>query len=120
MKLFHYSRRITLASILTDGLTKAAQRLPVLHGHLALAAGDTENAIHAYLAAAACWPDDAAPFHNAAMALAKLGRWDEAAAVVARAPASFHNIEVCRSTERIVAARSLTVDDAAVPKTQPK
>jgi hypothetical protein len=99
---------------------KAAQRFPVLRGHFALAADDPETAIHAYLAAADCWPDDAAPFHNAAMALAKRGRWNEAAAVVARAPASFHNIEVCRSTARIVAARSLTVDDAAVPKTQPK
>ena len=86
----------------------------MLFRSLALAADDTKNAIHAYLAAAHCWPDDAAPFHNAAIELAELGRWDEAAAVVARAPASFHDIEVCRSTARIVAARSLAVGAAAV------
>jgi len=77
-------------------------------GHLILAADDTENAIHAYPAAAACWSDDAAPFHNSAIELAELGRWDEAAAVVARAPASFHDIEVCRFTAWFVAARSPT------------
>lgn len=110
-----------------DGLAEILKSCPppllslgmiqIFHGHLALAAGDTENAIHAYLAAADCWPDDAAPFHNAAMALAKLGWWDEAAAVVARAPVSFHDIEVCRSTARIVAARSLTLDGVAAPTT---
>ncbi len=82
--------------------------IQIYHGHLALAAGDTVSAIQAYLAAADCWPDDAAPFHNAAMELAELGRWDEAESVVARAPASFHDLEVCRITARIVAARSLT------------
>jgi tetratricopeptide (TPR) repeat protein len=82
--------------------------IQIYHGHLALAAGDAENAIHAYVAAANCWPDDAAPFHNAAIELAELGRWDEAAAVVARAPAAFHEIEVCRSTARIVAARCIS------------
>ena len=107
-----------------DGLAEILKTCPpallslgmiqIYHGHLALAAADTKNAIHAYLAAAHCWPDDAAPFHNAAIELAELGRWDEAAAVVARAPASFHDIEVCRSTARIVAARSLAVGAAAV------
>ena len=81
--------------------------IQIYHGHLALAADDTENAIHAYLAAANSWPGDAAPFYNAAIELAELGRWDEAAAVVARAPASFQNIEVCRSTARIIWARCL-------------
>jgi hypothetical protein len=51
---------------------------------------------------------DLAPFHNAAIELAELVWWDEAAAVVARAPASFDEIEVRRSTARIVAARGLT------------
>lgn len=84
------------------------EMIQIYCGHLIPAANDTKNAIHAYLAAAACWPDDAAPFHNTAIELAELGRWDEAAAVVARAPASFHDIEVCRFTARFVAARSLT------------
>lgn len=81
--------------------------IQIYHGHLALAAGDTETAIHAYCAAADSWPEDAAPFHNAAMELAELGRWEEAAAVVARAPASFHDIEVCRTTAQMVAAGHL-------------
>lgn len=53
------------------------------------------------------WPDDAAPFHNAAQALAQLGRWDEAAGLIAGAPASFHEVEVCRVLVNAVAKRSL-------------
>lgn len=87
------------------------------HGHLALATGDIENAIHAYLAAAKCWPEDAAPFQNAAMGLAELSRWEDAESVIARAPTSFHGIEICRTTARVVAARSLTVDGESAPTT---
>ena len=84
--------------------------IQIYHGHLAMSVGDTENAVHAYLAAAISWPNDAAPFHNAANQLAELGRWDEAATGVARAPATFHEIEVCRATELMIATRNRKSD----------
>jgi tetratricopeptide (TPR) repeat protein len=82
--------------------------IQMFNGHLAGADGDKETAIQAYSAAAHCWPDDAAPFHNAAQALAQLGRWDEAAELIARAPGSFHEVELCRVLVNAVAKRSLT------------
>ena len=76
------------------------------HGHYACAIGDNEGAVAAYLAAAHCWPNDPAPFHNAAQALAELGRWEEAAAVITGAPAAFHEIEQGRKLASAIEARS--------------
>jgi tetratricopeptide (TPR) repeat protein len=87
--------------------------IQIYNGHLALAAGDKETAIHAYLAAADCWPDDAAPVHNAALALAEIGRWDEAAELIAHAPLSFKEVGVAQSLAAKVASRDLNFNPSA-------
>jgi hypothetical protein len=80
--------------------------IQMANGHYAATVGDKEGAVAAYLAAACCWPNDPAPFHNAAQTLAELGLWEKAAAVIAGAPSAFHEIAQGRKLARAVKARS--------------
>jgi Flp pilus assembly protein TadD len=56
-------------------------------GNVAYRAGDYENAARRYASAAVAQPEDAAAYYGLGMALAKLGRGDEARVAYAKARA---------------------------------